>query len=223
MGTPPRQEKSGAAVAIAPVSGAEEGLVGGTLSGTFVSGSAGFAVVAPPHPLYGGTKESPVVVEIARALNGLGVGTLCFDWRGVGHSAGTSTGDEASALADYVSALAFDGRDSKGPLFACGYSFGAVAAIRSAIDDPAVDALVLVAPPASMIESLPLHRLRIPIFLAVGDADSLVDPSSLTALFSALDTAQICLLPGADHFFMGGGLPELGRELAGWLERTHPG
>ncbi len=164
-----------------------------------------------------------MVGEIAEALAGAGVATLRFDWRGVGGSAGTPTGDEASAVADYASALAFDARDGEGPVFACGYSFGAAMAIRAAIADPAVDALVLVAPPASMIDPGSLRQFRGRIFLAVGDADSLVDPAALKALFSGLDSAHIGLLAGVDHFFMGGGLPELGREFAGWLEATHPG
>jgi len=223
MGVPSRSVKARSAVQIEPVRGHEESLAEGSLAGTFVPGALGFGVIAPPHPLYGGTKDSPVVGEMAEALAGQGVATLRFDWRGVGRSTGSPTGDEAKALADYAAALAFDARDHEGPIFACGYSFGAAVAIRAAIAAPAIDALVLVAPPASMIDPGQLQRFRGRVFLAVGDADSLVDPGALKALFSGLDSAHIVLLAGADHFFMGGGLPELGREFAGWLERTHSG
>ena len=215
-----RSVKTRSAVRIEPALGHRGSLAEGSLAGTFVPGAFGFGVIAPPHPLYGGSKDSPVVGEMATALGGVNVATLGFDWRGVGTSAGSPTGDEAKALADYAAALAFHARDREAPCFACGYSFGAAVAIRAAIADPAVEYLVLVAPPASMIDPDHLARFRGRVFLAVGDGDALVDPAALKALVSELDSAHFCLLARTDHFFMGDGLPELGREFAGWLERT---
>lgn len=50
--------------------------------------SKGLAVIAHPHPLFGGTKDNKVVQTLARAFLQLGYMTLRFNFRGVGQSAG---------------------------------------------------------------------------------------------------------------------------------------
>ena len=64
-----------------------------------VQGSLGGAVIAPPHPLYGGSMESPVVSEIALACEHAGLDSLRFNWRGVGASQGAQSGDADLATA----------------------------------------------------------------------------------------------------------------------------
>ena len=80
----------------------------GSLEGIFIAGAAGSdlgAVVAPPHPLFGGSIESPVLNEIAYACTKAGIASLRFNWRGVGASTGVPSGDLADADADYRAAL----------------------------------------------------------------------------------------------------------------------
>ena len=55
--------------------------------------ASGVAVVAPPHPLYGGTLHNPVVVGIAEGLLRAGVAPLAFNWRGIDGSEGMRTAD----------------------------------------------------------------------------------------------------------------------------------
>ena len=55
-----------------------------TLEGIFLAAAPGVArgaVLAPPHPLYGGSLESPVLTELAYACTQLGVASLRFNWR----------------------------------------------------------------------------------------------------------------------------------------------
>ena len=80
---PKREERS---VAI-PLGSSPLALEGLYLAGE--DGDAGGAVIAPPHPLYGGSMESPVVGEVAHACARAGLATLRFNWRGVGASAGS--------------------------------------------------------------------------------------------------------------------------------------
>ena len=57
---------------------------GAALEGIYLSGpdgAASGAVVAPPHPLYGGSMDSPVVNEIAYACQKAGHASLRFNWR----------------------------------------------------------------------------------------------------------------------------------------------
>ena len=60
------------------------------------SGRAGFryprgiAIIAHPHPLYGGTMNNKVVYTLFKALLELGFITVKFNFRGVGQSEGDS-------------------------------------------------------------------------------------------------------------------------------------
>ena len=84
---------------------------GGTslaLEGIFVAGlddDAVGVVIAAPHPLYGGSMDSPAVNEIAYAAGKAGLASLRFNWRGVGASAGAISGEADDADADYRAAL----------------------------------------------------------------------------------------------------------------------
>ena len=73
------------------------------------------------------------------------------------------------------------------------------------------------APPAVMIDAERFQRFSGEIFMAVGDRDELVDPGRLEALAGEHAGCSFCRLPGADHFFVAGGLEALGRELEDWL------
>ena len=68
------------------------------------SGRRGAAVIAPPHPLYGGRLDNPVVIALADGLRAAGLATLCFNFRGVGGSSGHASGAAADADADYRAA-----------------------------------------------------------------------------------------------------------------------
>ncbi len=193
----------------------EDGL---SLEASFATGSQAAAVVAPPHPLYGGRMDSPVVGEVVRAVAAAGAASLAFNWRGVGASTGRPSGEGGEAERDYAAALAFLADRIDAPRWACGYSFGGATAIRAAAADPGVDRLILVAPPASMIDAERMRRFEGRIFLAVGENDDLVQPGELEALVSPMPRAYFCALAETDHFFATAGLPELGAELGRWLE-----
>jgi hypothetical protein len=207
------QEKM-VAIALDAVSAA-----GDSLEGIFLAGASGDergAVIAPPHPLYGGSMESPVVAEVAFACHAEGIATLRFNWRGVGASAGELSGEEAVADADYAAALAHLADTVPGALLACGYSFGSAAAVRAAERSPRVRRLLLVAPPPSLISPKRIAALRARTLVVAGDHDRFVPLDALRDGLAGAANVSLRILPGVDHFF-GTGLGTLGREAREWL------
>lgn len=197
----------------------EAGEQGEALEGLFVppdEGRDGGAVIAPPHPLYGGSMDSPVVSELAWACTKAGLASLRFNWRGVGGSTGAPTGDLALGAEDFAAALLQLGRTVAGPLVAAGYSFGAAAAVRAAAPQPRVRRLVLVAPPPSLLDLDALREGSREILLLAGEHDAIAPPSVLEAIARELPQARFVRLDEADHFFAAG-LAQLTAEVATWL------
>ncbi len=188
----------------------DEGLV---LEGVWQKGDPPGAVVAPPHPLYGGSFDNPVVNEIAHALFRQGSASLRFNWRGVGASQGKATGDLGVAERDYRAALELVVENSGAPVTAAGYSFGAAAALRLALHDDRIAKLVLVAPPVELIKALDLERLNKPVHVVVGGYDEFAPAGELSELFLPLPNARVGVIGDADHFFVRTGLGALAREL----------
>jgi len=195
----------------------EGGLV---LEGIYVAGAgdpdgdAG-AVIAPPHPLYGGSMDSPVVAEIAHACARAGLATLRFNWRGVGASAGTPSGDARHADLDYAAALEHLAATVPGTLSVCGYSFGAAAALRSAALSPRVRHAILVAPPPSLLGAADLAAVRRALVIT-GEEDGIAPPELLRALVAGAPDALLEVVPEADHFF-GSGLAGIGNAVRRFL------
>jgi alpha/beta superfamily hydrolase len=184
-----------------------EGLV---LEALWQSGTAGGAVIAPPHPLYGGSLGHPVCNELAHGFYRAGLASLRFNWRGVGASQGSPSGDVHMAERDYRAALEHLVATVPAPAVAAGYSFGAVAALRVALGAARVDALVLVAPPAAMLAELPLEGLAVPVHVLAGARDEIASPARLAAQLERVARAHLEVVPAADHFFAAQGLAEIG-------------
>ncbi len=192
------------------------------LEGLYVAGAPGNdggAVIAAPHPQYGGSMDSPVVNELAWACRERGLASLCFNWRGVGASAGAPSGEVADANADYRAALEHLTSELTGSLCACGYSWGAATTVRAGLSHPRVERAILVAPPPVMLDAAALTAFDGPVLVIVGDNDSFAPVAELTAIVKRLTDSDLVVVPEADHFF-GKGLSTISREALAFLERT---
>jgi len=174
------------------------------------------AVVAPPHPLMGGSMDSPVVNEIAYACRAAGYATLMFNWRGVGASSGTPSADNADADADYAAALVHLAETVPGPLIASGYSFGSAAAVRVAADNARVRRLLLVAPPPQIVSQEQLSASKARALLISGTEDTFVPLETLKGWAAENPRLTLEVVQDADHFF-GIGLAQVGRAAKHWL------
>lgn len=163
----------------------------------------GTAVIAHPHPLFGGTMDNKVVQTLARAFVQCGWTALRFNFRGVGTSEGVHDEGrgEAQDLRHVVAQLA-----GEGPLALAGFSFGAYVTAQAvqelwALRD--VRAVVLVGTAASRFTVPPLPAQSHERALVIhGEVDETVP------LAAALDWARpqslpVTVVPGVEHFFHG--------------------
>ena len=103
-----------------------------------------------------------------------------------------------------------------GDLVACGYSFGACSAVRSATASARVRRLLLVSPPPSLLDAEALRAFEGPVLVAVGGADDLAPPRMLSDLVDGNPGARLEVIADTDHFFLTG-LAELSRLVREWL------
>jgi alpha/beta superfamily hydrolase len=166
----------------------------------------GIALIAHPHPLYGGTRDNKVVQTLARAFVALGYQSWRPDFRGVGESAGLH--DEGRGETDDLVAVARAARATAAaegatglPLVLAGFSFGAfvqaqVARRLAEAGEPAAR-LVLVGPAVSRFA---LGEVPPDTLVIHGETDDVVPLASVLD-WARPQTLPIVVLPGTDHFF----------------------
>ena len=89
----------------------------------------GTAVIAHPHPQFGGTMTNKVVQTIARACVQCGWRAVRFNFRGVGASGGHY--DEGRGEVDDMLAVVAQTAPADQPLLLAGFSFGGFIAARA--------------------------------------------------------------------------------------------
>ncbi len=166
-------------------------------------GLRGVAVIAHPHPLFGGTMDNKVVQTLARAFVLCGWRAVRFNFRGVGASAGVH--DHGLGELQDLLAVVQD-QAPQGPLALAGFSFGAFVtshAIAALEPQRPLDKLVLVGTAVSRFAVAPLaHALHERTLVVHGEIDDTVP------LADVLDWARpqklpVTVIPGVEHFFHG--------------------
>lgn len=163
----------------------------------------GIGIVCHPHPLYGGTMNNKVVDVLSRALNDMGVGTLRFNFRGVGASEGEY--GQGSGEADDLRAVLEWARRHRPdyPLWLAGFSFGAYVAL-SVAREYSLEALITVAPPINFFDFAALTPPSCPWILVQGEADEVVPAAEVLAWAERQSPSPgIVRLPDVGHFFHG--------------------
>ena len=165
----------------------------------------GLAVIAHPHPLFGGAMSNKVVQTLARAFVQCGWRALRFNFRGVGASAGVH--DEGRGEARDMLAVISQAREGGEALAVAGFSFGAFVAAQTAAslaqagDEPA--ALVLVGTAASRFAVPPVPQsLHEKTLVLHGEADDTV-PLAAVLDWARPQSLPVTVIPGGGHFFHG--------------------
>ena len=161
------------------------------------------AVICHPHPLHGGTMANKVVYIVSSAFNKLGVATLRFNFRGVGHSAGCY--DNGVGEIDDLRAVVtwFKERYPDSPLWLAGFSFGSFIAF-SAHEIVGAKRLLLVAPPVGRFPFNPEQCIDIPWMVIQGGKDDVVSPEAVSVWVNRCpNKPHYERFADADHFFHG--------------------
>jgi alpha/beta superfamily hydrolase len=163
----------------------------------------GVAVIAHPHPLFGGTMDNKVVQTLARAFVQCGWRAVRFNFRGVGDSAGVY--DEGRGeLQDLLAVIAHSA--PQGALALAGFSFGAFVtshAVAALGPDRAPEKLVLVGTAASRFTVAPVPpELHERTLVLHGEQDDTVPLADVLA-WARPQTLPVTVIPGVAHFFHG--------------------
>jgi hypothetical protein len=152
----------------------------------------GVALVAHPHPLFGGTLDNKVVQTLARAFVELGYAAWRPNFRGVGASGGAF--DQGRGEVDDLAAvLAHAG--SATPVLA-GFSFGACMQAMLA-QRIRTERMVLVGLAVTSFEVPPVPEGTL---IVHGENDETV-PLPAVLDWARPQELAVTVVPGADHFF----------------------
>ena len=161
------------------------------------------AVVAHPHPLFGGTLDNKVTQTIARTLVSLGCVAVRPNFRGVGRSGGTHD-DGKGETEDLLQVVqTFRQRTAAKYLVLAGISFGSIVQSRVAqrlqeAGEPAQQ-LVFVGTATSRWQVLPVPENTVVIH---GEYDETIPLASVFD-WARPQNLPVIVIPGADHFFHG--------------------
>jgi alpha/beta superfamily hydrolase len=163
----------------------------------------GTAVIAHPHPLFGGTMDNKVVQTLARAFVLSGWRAVRFNFRGVGKSQGTY--DEGRGeLQDMLSVILHYAPD--GPLALGGFSFGSFVtshAVQALAPARLPEKLVLVGTAATRFQVAPVaFELHDRTLVVHGEMDETV-PLADVMNWARPQNLPVTVVPGGEHFFHG--------------------
>ena len=169
--------------------------------------SRGIAVIAHPHPLFGGTLDNKVVQTLARAFVQSGWTAVRFNFRSVGGSTGSH--DEGRGELDDLLAVvqhAAPAGEGQAVLALAGFSFGAFVTTHAFARlqvQRRIEKLVLVGTSVSRAPAAPIDDAAHDRTLVVhGEQDDTV------LLSDVMDWARpqalpVTVVPGVGHFFHG--------------------
>ena len=152
----------------------------------------GVALIAHPHPLFGGTLDNKVVQTLARAFVELGYAAWRPNFRGVGASEGRH--DEGRGEVDDLAAVLAHSQAARPAL--AGFSFGAAMAAKLAARVQC-ERMVLV---GTAVTNQAVPPVPAGTLLIHGEADETI-PLAAVLDWARPQELPVLVVPGADHFF----------------------
>jgi uncharacterized protein len=180
-------------------------------------------VFAHPLPTHGGTMHTKAVYQGTKGLVRTGCAVLRFNFRGVGHSAGSFDAGPGERE-DFIAALDYMQRKYPGlPQWAAGFSFGSWIALETGAVDPRVTVLIGIAPPVTK-SGYDFSNTRVstkPKFFVHGEADEICPVQDMWKFYGLLpEPKELVVIDMADHLF-DGHTAEVGEALEDLLRDFH--
>ena len=165
------------------------------------------ALILHPHPLYGGTMNNPVVLELFNIFDDLGFSTFRFNFRGVGKSEGKFD-NGLGELADAAAGLDWVQRQNPNAnqCWVAGFSFGALLCMQLLMRRPEITRFISVSPQPNLYDFNFLAPCPASGMIIQGKKDELVPIEDTNRLAQKLQAQKNIVIDyeeisGANHFY----------------------
>ncbi len=163
-------------------------------------------ILCHPHPKYGGNMYNSVLNAISNYLVQAGIGTLRFNYRGVGMSTGEIEGGNGE-IADSIAVTEFASKSQfidGSRLGIAGYSFGGWMSLETIKQTNCIKALASIACPQNRLSQHSTDEIVQPKLLVLGDRDHDFPVAQFQFIGTRFGGATILeIVSQADHFFRG--------------------
>jgi alpha/beta superfamily hydrolase len=181
------------------------------------------ALLLHPHPLYGGTMNNPIVMELYNIYDSLGFSTFRFNFRGVGKSEGKFD-NGLGELADAAAALDWVQRQNPNTnqCWVSGFSFGAVICMQLLMRRPEITRFISVSPQPNLYDFNFLAPCPASGLIVHGKKDDMVPLDDVQKLAQKLQaqkniTVEYEEISGANHFY-DNEIPKLKKVIESYIE-----
>lgn len=184
---------------------------------TFIAGPAGkleasihipenaqaIGILCHPHPQHEGTMHNKVITTIARACKDMSMGSIRFNYRGVGQSEG-EYGQGQGETEDALAVLAWlKQHHPKTNYWFAGFSFGSYIAAQC-VTQSAAQLLICLGPAVETFDFSSLTQFNCPCAIIQGLSDEVVSPDKALAWAKRITSPKTIIeMSDTSHFFHG--------------------
>ena len=166
-------------------------------------------ILLHPHPIHGGNMNNKVIYNCFKTFSSLGFSVLRFNYRGVGNSEGSYSGDEGiGELTDAACALDWLllSNTESTKVWVTGFSFGAFISLNLLMRRPEIEGFIAISPPADKYDFSFLAPCPVSGLIIQGDKDDIVNETDVALFANKLDSQRAISIKykkvkNADHFF----------------------
>ena len=184
----------------------------GRMEGRYSKGkgiSPPLVILLHPHPMHGGNMNNKVIYNCFKTFTSLGFSVLRFNYRGVGNSEGSYSGDEGiGEMTDAACALDWLllSNTESTKVWVTGFSFGAFISLNLLMRRPEIEGFIAISPPADKYDFSFLAPCPVSGLIIQGDKDDIVNETDVALFANKLDaqrsiSIKYSKVKGADHFF----------------------
>ena len=182
------------------------------------------ALLLHPHPLYGGTMNNPIIMEMFHIFDSFGFSTFRFDFRGVGKSEGKFD-NGLGELSDSAAGLDWVQRQNPNTnqCWVAGFSFGALLGMQLLMRRPEIRRFISISPQPNLYDFNFLAPCPASGIIIQGKKDELVPIEDTSRLALKLQSQKSITvdyeeISGANHFY-DNEIHKLNKTITGYIER----